>query len=157
MLKIGKDAIVKFLREDLPVLGVDLIIGGVKLARDMSDKAAELIADGTIPAPGFVIDKAREKLQSQEDFYRVAEPEHGWDKAAYPDRAEEDELEAARASRKEAASEKKKKSAGKRRAKRTKRTAEAKPAAPKKKRTRSGKKQPKKSDTPPPEPTDESI
>ena len=156
MLKIGKDAIVKVLREDLPVLGVDLIIGGVKLARDMSDKAAELIADGTIPAPGFVIDKAREKLQSQEDFYRVAEPEHGWDKAAHPDRAEEQELEAARASRKEAASEKRKKSIGKRRAKRARRSAEARPAAPKKKRARSVKRKPKKSDTPPAGPSDPS-
>jgi hypothetical protein len=155
MLKIGKDAIVKFLREDLPVLGVDLIIGGVKLARDMSDKAAELIADGTIPAPGFVIDKAREKLQSQEDFYRVAEPEHGWDKAAHPDKAEEEALDRERASRKKKASETKKKTTGKRRAKRAKRTTEARPAAPRKKRTRSGKKKPKKSDTPPAEPTKE--
>lgn len=157
MLKIGKDAIVKFLREDLPVLGVDLIIGSVKLARDMSDKAAELIVDGTIPAPGFIIDKAREKLQSQEDFYRVAEPEHGWDKCSYPDKADEDESEKERVSRKQTAQEAKKKSAGKRRAKRVKRTAGAKPAAPKKKRTGSRKKQPPKSDTPLPGPSDGSV
>jgi hypothetical protein len=156
MLKIGKDAIVKFLREDLPVLGVDLIIGGVKLARDMSDKAAELIADGTIPAPGFVIDMAREKLQSQEDFYRVAEPEHGWDKGSHPDKTEKDEIEKERASRKKAASAARKKSAGKRRAGRAKRSAGAGPAAPEKKRTRSRKKKPVKSDTPPSAPPGES-
>jgi hypothetical protein len=88
MFKLGKDAIVKFLKEDLPVIGVDAIIGGVKLAREMSDKAARLIADGTIPAPGFILDKAREKLEAQEDFYRVAEPEHGWDKCEAPEKGD---------------------------------------------------------------------
>jgi hypothetical protein len=91
MFKLGKDAIVKFLKEDLPVIGVDAIIGGVKLAREMGDKAARLIADGTIPAPGFILDKAREKLEAQEDFYRVAEPEHGWDKCGLPGRPEAEE------------------------------------------------------------------
>jgi len=91
MFKLGKDAIVKFLKEDLPVIGVDAIIGGVKLAREMGDKAARLIADGTIPAPGFVIDKAREKIEAHEDFYRVAEPEHGWDKCGASDPSEKDE------------------------------------------------------------------
>jgi len=125
MFKLGKDAIVKFLKEDLPVIGVDAIIGGVKLAREMSDKAARLIADGTIPAPGFVIDKAREKLESQEDFYRVAEPEHGWDKCGASDPSEKDEKKKpAGASARTAA---------KRKAGRARRAADA-PVAPKPKR-----------------------
>jgi hypothetical protein len=92
MIKLEKDSLVKFLREDLPVLGVDLIIGGVKIARRVTDKAARLIAQGTIPAPGFIVDKARQQIESQEDFYKVAEPEHGWDKPGFPDAEKEGDL-----------------------------------------------------------------
>jgi hypothetical protein len=90
MFKAGKEALLKFMREDLPVMGVDLIIGGVKLARDVSDRTAHLIADGTLPAPGFIIDRARERIEAQEDFYRVAEPEHGWEKHEAPPAAEKE-------------------------------------------------------------------
>ena len=89
MIKLEKDSLVKFLREDLPVLGVDLIIGGVKIARQVTDKAARLIAQGTIPAPGFIIDKARQQIESQEDIYKVAEPEHGWDKPGFQEAEKE--------------------------------------------------------------------
>ena len=136
MLKLGKDAIVKFLKEDLPVIGVDAIIGGVKLAREMSDKAARLIADGTIPAPGFVIDKAREKLESQEDFYRVAEPEHGWDKCEAA--GKEDEKRPAEASAGTAA---------RRKARRARRAADASVAPKPKRKQRS----PRVKKEPPPE------
>ena len=84
MFKSGKDDLLKFFREDLPVRGVDLIIEGVKLARDVSSTAARLIAKGSIPAPGFIVDMARDKVNEEEDFYKVAEPEHVWDREIDP-------------------------------------------------------------------------
>jgi hypothetical protein len=140
MFKLGKDAIVKFLKEDLPVIGVDAIIGGVKLAREMGDKAARLIADGTIPAPGFILDKAREKLEAQEDFYRVAEPEHGWDKCKAPEEEEEKKPAAAAA-----------RTAARRKARRARRAADS-PDAPKPKRKQRSPRVKVKKESPPEEP-----
>jgi hypothetical protein len=89
MFKIEKETVIKFIREDLPVMGVDAVIGGVRMAREISDRAARLIAEGTIPAPGFIVDMARDKIDSEEDYYKVAEPEHGWDKTDLPGKMEE--------------------------------------------------------------------
>jgi hypothetical protein len=126
MLKFDKDSLVKFLKEDLPVIGVDLIIGGVKAAREVTDKAARLIAEGTIPAPGFIADRARQRIESQEDFYRVAEPEHGWDKCGFTEAAEKEGDKEAPARARAAAKPSRKKRAG------ASRSAAAKPARRKK-------------------------
>ena len=141
MFKSGKDDLLKFFREDLPVRGVDLIIEGVKLARDVSNTTARLIAEGSIPAPGFVVDMARNKVDEEEDFYKVAEPEHDWDR----------KIEASPpppcAKKKEEAHKPAKKPAKKKKMKTAKKTP-AKPAAaekPKKKAKRAPK---KKKDSP---------
>ncbi|MFH1434790.1 MAG: hypothetical protein ABIJ56_03645 [Pseudomonadota bacterium] len=134
MFKSGKDELLKFFREDLPVRGVDLIIEGVKLARDLSNTAARLIAEGSIPAPGFVVDMARDKVNEEEDYYKVAEPEHNWDRKIDPPPPPPP-------GEKKAAPEKPEK-------KKTAIKAAAKPAAAKKPRKKAGRAPKKKKESP---------
>jgi len=80
MFKSKIELLKKFMKEDLPVIGVDLMIGGIRVAKEIQSRATKFIEDGHIPVPDFLSWMVKKDVQSDDDFYRVAEPEHDWDR-----------------------------------------------------------------------------
>ncbi len=74
-----KDRIGKLLREKLPILAVDLLIDGTRAAKGLADRSARLIADGTVPVPGFLLDMARRYVKELEDTDRLVEADDDWE------------------------------------------------------------------------------
>jgi len=79
MLDILKKELGRFLKERLPILAIDLLIDGTRWAKEITDRSAKLLADGTVPGPGFLVDRARAYVKEQEDMHRVLEPDEEWE------------------------------------------------------------------------------
>lgn len=129
-----KEKLSHLLKERLPILAVDLLIDGTRWAKDLTDRSAKLLADGTIPAPGFLVDRARTHVKEQEEMYRVLEPDEDWEARPFTEPAPPPKKAAPKkaAPKKKKAAPKKKKAATKAKAKKAKAKTKAKKAKAKK-------------------------
>ncbi len=78
------------LKEKLPIMAVDALIDGTRMAKKVTDRTAHLISDGTLMAPGWLVDRAREYIRTQEEMYRVLEPDEDWESRPLEEEAASD-------------------------------------------------------------------